>query len=559
MPLGVIALIASIPVLVILYLMVVRRWPATKAMPVAWLIAVLLAAFVWRTPANFLIAATVKGINSALEILTIIFGALVLLFTLREGGALSAINRGFRRISEDRRVQVVLISWLFGAFIEGAAGFGTPATLLSPLLVSLGFPALAAVMVSLIANTTPISFGPVGVPTIIGFGTALNTADIQQALAQHGMSFSQFIYQIGLWTAIMHSVVAVFVPLIAVSMMTRFFGTHRTYREGLQIWPYAIFAGLSYVVPYLLTAWLLGPEFPSLFGGLIGLFIVLPATKAGFLVPKETWEFPEKAQWDKSWIGTITMSDSDVNGSVPLWRAWLPYVVVGLLLVATRLDVLPFKAVLKGAPVAMNDLLGTDVKTRLEPLYNPGIFPFIAVALLAIPFFRLNRQQAKNAWREAAVKIKSPVIALLFTVPMVEAMQAGHSPHGWESMPIVIAHFTSQLVQGAWPIIAPYVGAFGAFIAGSNTVSNMLFGLFQYSVAEQLGISHIIILSQQNVGGAFGVLVCVFKIIAASATVGLSGVEGLLIRRNVLPLLIYGTVVGITGLILAYLVVPGLF
>jgi lactate permease len=425
--------------------------------------------------------------------------------------------------------------------------------------VTLGFPALAAVMVSLIANTTPISFGPVGVPTILGLGTALNTADIQQALAQHGMSMSQFIYQIGLWTAIMHSVVAVFIPLIAVSMMTRYFGAKRTYREGLQIWPYAIFAGVSYVVPYLLTAWLLGPEFPSLFGGLIGLFIVLPATKAGFLVPQEKWDFPEKAQWDTSWIGTITMNDSHVNGSVPLWRAWLPYVVVGLLLVATRLDALPLKALLEGAPVAMNDLLGTDVKTKLEPLYNPGVFPFIAVALLAIPFFRLNRHQAKNAWKEALTKIKRPVIALLFTVPMVEAMQAGHSPLGWESMPIVIAHFVSQLVQGAWPIVAPYVGAFGAFIAGSNTVSNMLFGLFQYSVAEQLGISHIIILSQQNVGGAFGVLVCVFKIIAASATVGLSGVEGLLIRRNVLPLLIYGTVVGITGLVLVYLVVPGLF
>ncbi len=338
MPLGVIAFIASLPVLAILYLMVGRRWPATKAMPVAWLIAVLLAAFVWRTPTNFLIAATVKGINSALEILTIIFGALVLLFTLRECGALSAIHRGFRRISEDRRVQVVLISWLFGAFIEGAAGFGTSAALLSPLLVTLGFPALAAVMVSLIANTTPVSFGPVGVPTILGFGTALNTADIQAAIAQHGMSMPQFIYQIGLWTAIMHSVVAVFIPLIAVSMMTRYFGASRTYREGLHIWPYAIFAGVSFVVPYLLTAWLLGPEFPSLFGGLIGLFIVLPATKAGFLVPKETWEFPEKTQWDKSWIGTITMNDSDADGTVPLWRAWLPYVVVGLLLVATRID-----------------------------------------------------------------------------------------------------------------------------------------------------------------------------------------------------------------------------
>jgi lactate permease len=138
-------------------------------------------------------------------------------------------------------------------------------------------------------------------------------------------------------------------------------------------------------------------------------------------------------------------------------------------------------------------------------------------------------------------------------------MQAGHSPHGWESMPIVVAHSISQLSGHAWPLIAPYVGAFGAFIAGSNTVSNMLFGLFQYSVAETLRISRTLTLSLQNVGGSFGVLICVFKIIAACATVGLTGVEGLLIRRNILPLLIYGTVVGVVGLVVVYWVNPALF
>ena len=164
-----------------------------------------------------------------------------------------------------------------------------------------------------------------------------------------------------------------------------------------------------------------------------------------------------------------------------------------------------------------------------------------------------------KAWRESVARIKTPSIALLFTVPMVEVMQAGHSPQGWESMPIVIAQYISQLVQGAWPLIAPFVGAFGAFIAGSNTVSNMLFGLFQYSVAEKLRISHIIILSLQNVGGSFGVLVCVFKIIAASATVGLSGVEGLIIRRNIVPLVIYGVVVGVAGMVLVNWFLAGLF
>ena len=559
MSLGILALIASVPILVILYLMVFRSWPATKAMPVSWIIAVLLSLFVWRSPLNYVLAANIKGINSALEILTIIFGALVLLFTLKEAGALTAINQGFKSVSEDRRVQVILISWLFGAFIEGAAGFGTPAALLSPLLVSLGFPALAAVMVSLIANTTPISFGPVGVPTILGLGSTLNTPQINEAITNAGMTYPDFVYQIGLWTAILHSIMAIFIPLIAVSIMTKFFGKNQSFKDGLKIWPYAIFAGLCFAVPYLLTAWLLGPEFPSLFGGFIGLFILLPLTKAGFLVPKEKWDFPERASWEKEWLGTITISSSESNKKILLSEAWLPYVLVGLLLVLTRVDFLPFKKFLKQFPILFNQIFGTEISSKLDPIYNPGIFPFIAVALLSIIIFNMNKNQITGAWKEAVTKIKSPVIDLLFTVPMVEVMQAGHSPHGWESMPIVIAHFASQIFQGAWPIFAPFIGAFGAFIAGSNTVSNMLFGMFQYSVADRLAISHIIVVSLQNVGGAFGVLICVFKIIAASATVGLNGKEGLLIRRTAVPMLIYGLVVGIAGFLLVYYIVPGLF
>jgi lactate permease len=556
---GILALIAFTPILLILVLMVGLRWPATRVMPIAFGVSILLAAFVWNTPTNYLAAATVKGIISALEILTIIFGALVLLFTLREAGALVVINRGFSSISKDRRVQAILICWLFGAFLEGAAGFGVPAALLSPLLVTLGFPALAAVTVSLIANTTPVSFGPVGVPTILGLGTPLNTSVVQIALAEKGLTFSQFIYEIGFWTAVLHSVMAVFVPLIAVSMMTKFFGTKRSYKEGLQIWPYAILAGLSFVVPYMLTAWLLGPEFPSLFGGLVGLCIMLPVTKAGFLVPKEPWDFPDRALWEKNWLGSFAIDESGADPGIPLWKAWSPYALVGILLVATRIDVIPLKAFFKSFPITMDDLFATDLKAKLELAYNPGISPFMFVGLLCAPLFGMRGSSITKAWRESVTRIKTPAIALLFTVPMVEVMQVGHSPQGWESMPIVIAQYISQLVQGAWPLIAPFVGAFGAFIAGSNTVSNMLFGLFQYSVAEKLRISHIIILSLQNVGGSFGVLVCVFKIIAASATVGLSGVEGLIIRRNIVPLLIYGIVVGVTGMVLVNWVLPGLF
>ncbi|MHC4687093.1 MAG: L-lactate permease, partial [Planctomycetota bacterium] len=124
MPLGLLALLAFIPILTILILMVGMRWPATKAMPVSWILAVILALLIWKTPLNWVAASSINGVFLALQILIIVFGALVLLFTLKASGALRAISNGFTNISEDRRVQAILIAWLFGAFIEGSAGFG---------------------------------------------------------------------------------------------------------------------------------------------------------------------------------------------------------------------------------------------------------------------------------------------------------------------------------------------------------------------------------------------------------------------------------------------------
>lgn len=222
---GLLALLAVIPIATIFILMVGLRWSATKAMPFAFVVTLILVLFIWRTPLNWILASSLNGVVIAMKIILIVFGALTLLFTLRESGALGTINRGFASISHDRRIQTIIVAWLFGAFIEGSAGFGTPAALVAPLLLSLGFPALAAVMVALIANSTPVSFGAVGTPTIIGIGTSLDTPEIIKTLSEHGMDYSQFIHRLGEWTALQHAIPGIFMPLIMVVMLTRFFST----------------------------------------------------------------------------------------------------------------------------------------------------------------------------------------------------------------------------------------------------------------------------------------------------------------------------------------------
>ena len=560
MSVGVLALLAFIPIAVIFVLMVGFRWGAPRAMPVAFIVAAILAILVWKTPMNWILAASVNGIGIAIQILLIVFGALAVLFTLRESGALAAINVGFTAISPDRRVQAIIIAWFFGSFIEGSAGFGTPAALAAPLLLSLGFPALAAVMVALIANSTCVSFGAVGTPTLIGVGQTTNTPEILEQIAGAGLQYSDFIYQVGLWTAIQHAIPGIMIPLILVAMMTRFFGKNKSLKEGLAIWPFAIFAGLCFVVPYLLVAWLLGPEFPSLLGALIGLGIVLLTTRAGFLIPKEPWDFPEKSTWESSWMGSISMSGKESKSKISLAMAWLPYVIIALLLVLTRVRSLPFGDWIKSTmTVQYSDLFGTSISNTFNILYIPGVMPFILVALLCIPIYKMNRTQVSLAWKETFKRIKGPTIALLFAVPMVRIMMQSGNASEFASMPLVMAEAMTNDFRGAWPLVDAFVGALGSFMAGSNTVSNMLFSVFQYSIAEQLGISKVIIVALQNIGGAFGNMICVHNVIAACATVGLVGVEGILIKRNLIPMTIYGITVGVIALILVYFVAPGLF
>ena len=551
---GLIALLAALPIFVIFLLMAVLRKPATVAMPVAFSVTLLLALFIWNTYPNWVLAASLNGIVIAFKILLIVFGALTLLFTLRESGAIETIKQGFTSISPDKRVQAIIITWLFGSFLEGAAGFGTPAAIAAPLLLSLGFPALAAVMVALIANSTAVSFGAVGTSTIIGVGTSLDMPGVQSALAEQGVGWDVFIHQIGAWSALQHVAPGIVVPLLMIAMMTKFFGKNRSFREGLAIWPFAVFAALSFLIPYVLVAVFLGPEFPAVIGGLAGMAIVIPAARAGFLVPKERWEFPEPAKWEKNWMGNITVAPASAGQKqMSMAKAWLPYALIGLLLVVTRIRTLPVNAWLISVKAEATQVFGSGVNIDFDPLYNPGILPFMLISLVAAWIYGMSRKQVSIAWGEAVQRIKGPAIALVFAVPMVRLMmQSGNNPGEMAGMPLAMAQFMAGMVQGAWPFVAPFVGALGSFIAGSNTVSNMLFGLFQYSMAEQTGLPVLVIVSLQNVGGAIGNMIAVHNIIAACATVGLVGVEGILLKRNLIPVLIMATIAGAVGMVLSY-------
>jgi len=180
MSLGFTACLALLPIITVFSLIVLLKQPATRAMPSAYLLTCLLALVVWKVPFLQVAAASVDGLVTAASILYIILGAILLLHLIQESGGILAIKQSMFRVSTDRRVQAIIIAFLFGSFIEGAAGFGTPAAVAAPLLVAIGFPAMAAVMVALIIQSTPVSFGAVGTPILIGINAGLR--DRQKSL-----------------------------------------------------------------------------------------------------------------------------------------------------------------------------------------------------------------------------------------------------------------------------------------------------------------------------------------------------------------------------------------
>ena len=380
------ALLSLLPILVVGLLLVVLRWPASRAMPFSYVTVAVLAIFVWQVPTIQVLAATVHGLIVTASLLVIIFGAILLLNTLRESGALSVIRRGFTYISPDRRIQVIVIAWLFGSFIEGSAGFGTPAAVAVPLMVGLGFPALSAVISGMIIQSTPVSFGALGTPILVGVGTGL-TGDpaVEQFVRDGGFVIGGQIAWDGFKVALLHTLAGALVPLLVVVLMTRFFGPTRSVIDGLRAWKFSLFASASMTIPYLLVARFLGPEFPSLLGGLVGMLIVIPATRAGLFVPRDAvWDFEEKTKWDPEWTGKIPYDEQQQPAEpMSLIRAWSPYLLVAVLLVATRVPELQIKQLLQSpeTTILWSDIFGTEISSRVQPLYLPGTI-FILVSLL---------------------------------------------------------------------------------------------------------------------------------------------------------------------------------
>ncbi len=532
------AILAAIPLLLAFFLMVLRNVSASKSVGVSFLLTVLLVHFVWQVSTLDTAAYTVYGVLKAVDLLLIVAGAIFLQNTLKKAGLMDVIRSGFQTISPDPRIQAIIIGYLFGAFIEGSAGFGTPAALAAPLLVGLGFPAVPACVVSLISNSTPVPFAAAGTPTLT---TISNMAD---QLTASGVGQEWFTREVTHKVCVYLGVGGLVVPILLVAVLVLCFGEReQRLRRILEMVPFSLLAALTFLVPYYLLGTFLGPEFTSIVGAIAGMFLTVLAARFHILVPKHRWRFRTDAATPQTDLGTPPTTGQ-------FFLAWTPYLAIAVLLFVTRVDVFGLKDILKGIYIPIHNILGVDgLNLDFQWAYNPGIFPFGVVALVTALVRRVPGRETAQVARDTGRQLANLTVALIAGVAMVQLMMhSGENGSGLDSMLSQISQLMVNLVGTAFPYMSPVIGIFGAFVSGSCTVSSTLFGPLQYETAELLGLSTTTIVALQLTGGALGNMICINNVVAVTSTTNAPGNEGRIIRTNLLPCLVYCAIVWVTYL-----------
>ena len=520
-------LIASLPILMVVVAMLAFGLPAKTALPLGWVATFAVAIGHWRQDVLTASAWAVEGFLESASVLSVVFGAILVMNTLKHSGALAAIQRGFNGINPDRRVQTIIVGYAFAAFIEGAAGFGSSAALAAPLLISLGFPPLCAAIVTLLFNSTPVSFGAVGTPTV----TAANLSGAN-------------VMELARYTAFGNGASAFLVVVIALFLVCRMFGPHRRGREALAALPFALLTVAVFDFFYIGLACAFGPEFPSVLGSIPTLAVSIFFAKRGWFCPKEPWDFERREVWDPSWLSTVPVK-ANTESKMCQALAWLPYGLIAVLLVAARMDWFGFKGLLTSSAFTfqIDRILGCEgVSWKWNWGWSPGIMPFSLVCALTFVLHRMPGRKVLETLGDVCRQARGAVVTIAFGVSMAYIYRNTglNAALTSKSMVYVMAEALAGTFHQAYVVVAPFIGVLGAFMSGSNTVSNMLFASLQYEIAVKLAtFSPVVVLALQNIGGAAGNMICVNNVVAVCATTGVAGSEGRIIRANILPCFAY--------------------
>lgn len=488
-------LLTLLPFIVFLVLLLAARKSLVFTSAITLLVTWIITFAFWHIKTEFALYSIIKGVFVAFDIFLIIAGALFFLRIVQKIGIIDNLSLYLQQVSQDYRIQVILLVWFFGAFLEGTSGFGTPGAIVVPLLVGIGLSPFQAVVVGLLGDNTPGVFGAVGTPLKVGFASfyepaiAINTAAL--------------------------SILGFIIPIIILYVVTWLRGRNKT-----DFWPavlFALFSGISLAIPSYLSVFL-GQEFPSIIGPLIGLIPVLIFLKKGWLIPRQTIN--------------LSTNVKPVN-KYPLLKTIFPYLLLIILLVIGKVTV---------GSIGFTVNFGLNHKFNL---YNPGLI-FMVTATIVYFLYR-PKEALSMAINDGVKKAILPFVTIALTSSMVQLMvNSGVNTSGMSSM---INTLAVPLKTAILPFIAPFIGALGSMVTGSVTVSNLMLGEVVRTAAIFVGLSSSAVLALLAVGASSGDAIALADILAAEAVVGIKNKEREVIIK-LLPLcLIFLLLLGIIGLL----------
>ncbi|WP_435184132.1 L-lactate permease [Halobellus sp. EA9] len=560
------AVAGAVPIAVAFVLLVGLRWSAVRAMGVGWVLATALGLTIWGMNPSWWVASAVFGALQAVNIILIVFGAILLMNYLDGSGAISTIRWYFTQIESDRRVQLLLIGLGFETIIEGAAGFGTPGALAAPLFIGLGFPPLAAAVFGLFFNAPNPPFGAAGTPILGGVGAVMT-----DGLLPQGVAVSEFLEMVSAWTGVITGVTYVFWGFLGVVLLIYWFGDdgERSVRGALRtaapVAPFAFVLGIVAGGVQWAVAWFIGPALPDIAAGFVVLGIGMVMANRDVLVPEDRWDFPDSSTWNDTWRGGLDLDEIAVekpSKEMPVLLAWTPYLLVAALLLITRWPTLTIGGrqivdVVSSFTVGFDVLGYEQLHWAISYLYLPGTFPFLPIAVLTGFLHGMDVDGMRDAWRESVDQTIVPALTLIVAVSMTQIMiQSKVNPADVIGMMQALSRGLATIAGGLLPIISPWIGALGAFMTGSNTSSDILFSVLQYNAAGQVGISQTVTVALQNTGGGIGNMISVLNLAAIGGVAGVAGREGDMMRKTIVPTVIFALWAGLLGLIFVY-VAPG--
>ncbi|MDH0287613.1 lactate permease LctP family transporter [Pseudomonas sp. GD04087] len=543
--LGLSALAALVPIIFFFLALAVFRLKGHVAGAITLVLSLLIAITVYHMPVDKALASAVYGFFYGLWPIAWIIVAAVFLYKLTvKSGQFEIIRSSVLSITTDQRLQVVLIGFSFGAFLEGAAGFGAPVAITAALLVGLGFNPLYAAGLCLIANTAPVAFGALGIPIIVA-----------------GQVSGVDAFKIGAMAGRQLPILSVIVPFWLVAMMDGWRGIRET-------WPALLVAGGTFAISQFLTSNFIGPELPDITSALLSMVCLTLFLRVWQPVNLRETEFSSINADGSATLGNFgggngsAQRESEYNLG-QIIKAWSPFLILTVLVTIWTMK--PFKAlflpggalenwvaviavpyldqlVLKAAPIVANPTPMPAIY-KFDLVSASGTAIFLA-ALISMAILRIGVKSGAATFRDTLLELKWPVL----TIGMVLAFAFVTNYSGMSTTLALVLAGTGA----AFPFFSPFLGWLGVFLTGSDTSSNALFGSLQATTAHQLGVSDTLLVAANTTGGVTGKMISPQSIAVACAATGMVGRESDLFRFTVKHSLIFAAFIGLITLAQAY-------